>query len=311
MRVNFSNFGLVLAGLLMSCTAIQNLKNISQYEATLASSEQTDTTVTSIQARSDSKGREASLLVAFFGLDNGLPGVANKGVCPGAGGKDGMPVIFSREIDVSTMQAGDFRVTRTSGKVGSITCVTLAPADDAGELRTALLAGEFGSPEDQPAEVEIVGNILSMDKAVNFKSTRVNATRLEAGATMVFAENIPEQRLELGKRGTDLRWGGGTGCPVGTKAIVGVTWAGGVSKPGGGEIDGKEMSQYRVTLRTSTGKPLEVAPFVVADLIDGDNNHRLCLSEEGVPEAVFFPAGYLVDPRGDLNPDTRIQIVEP
>jgi hypothetical protein len=311
MRVCFSRSGLVVAGLLMSCAALQNLKNISEYEPTLASSEQLDTTVTSVQGRSDSRGREAGLLVAFFGLDNGLPGVANKGVCQGAGGKDGMPVIFSREIDVSTLQAGDFRVTRTSGKVGSITCVTLAPADDAGELRTALLAGEFGSPEDQPAVVEIVGNVLSLDQTVNFKGARVSATRLEAGATIVYAENVPAHRLELGKRGTDLRWGGGTGCPLGTKAVVGVTWAGGVSKPGGGEIGNKEMSQYRVTLRTSGGTSREVTPFEVADLNDGDNNHRLCLKEDGVPESVFFPAGFLVDPRGDLNPDTRSEVIDP
>jgi hypothetical protein len=52
----------------------------------------------------------AELLSAFFGLDNGLPPQA-EGVCRGAGGADGLPVIFSHELNVDTLQPGDFRVT--------------------------------------------------------------------------------------------------------------------------------------------------------------------------------------------------------
>ena len=86
----------------------------------------------------DSQGRFASLLVAFYGLDDDLPILSNQGICEGSAGKDGMPVIFSHEIDVTTMQKEDFRVTNASGTVGDMTCVTLDPADDMGEFRTAL-----------------------------------------------------------------------------------------------------------------------------------------------------------------------------
>ena len=86
-----------------------------------------------------------------------------------------MPVVFSHELDVNTLQAGDFKVTTTPGKVGELTCVTLAPANDEGELRTVLLVGEYGSIDDQPAKVEVVGNLLSIDQEVNFKGNMLRA----------------------------------------------------------------------------------------------------------------------------------------
>jgi len=308
MKVSCITLVLLILVLVSSCTTLEGMQDIMSYEIRLASSEQNDSTVTQVQDKVDGRGRRARLLVAFFGLDNKLPKVADRGVCKGAGGKDGMPVVFSHEIDVSTMQAGDFKVTTASGKIGQVLCATLAPADDPGELRTALLAGEFGSLEDQPAKVEIVGSILSIDRSINFKGESIGVTRLEEGATMVFAENVPKGQWDLGKTGTRLKWGGGTGCPLGTQNVVRVTWAGGVSKPGGGEADDKVREQYKVIVRKGDGTASAVVPFALADLNDGDNNHLLCLDAEGIPESVSFPAGFLVDPRGDLNPYTRADI---
>lgn len=71
----------------------------------------------------------------------------------------------------------------------------------------------------------IVGNMLSIDGSVNFKGTRVRATPLENGATMVLAEVLPEKYRELGRKATELAWGGGSGCPEGTRDVVRVTWA--------------------------------------------------------------------------------------
>lgn len=96
-----------------------------------------DTTVTT--GSTHATGR---LLSAFFGLDNGLPLGASMRLCRGAGRDDGMPVIFAQEVDVRTVQSGDFQVVTQSGQVGAIRCVTMAPAIDPGELRTALLVGE-------------------------------------------------------------------------------------------------------------------------------------------------------------------------
>ena len=274
----------------------------------LADSNPEDTTRTDIVAKEDASGRQAGLLTAFFGLDNGLPRVSNVGICRGAGGKDGMPVVFSHEVDIETMQAGDFRVIAESGAVGELTCVTPAPADDIGETRTILLVGEYGSDEDQPASVEIVGNLLSKDGQLNFRGLRTGVIALEAGPTMVWSEVVPESQWDLGKPATSVAFGGGDGCPAGTQQVVRVTWAGGVTKPGGEEIDDVERAAYRVTTSFGDDGETDVVPFAIGDRGDGDNNHELCLDRAGVPVRVSFPAGLVTDPREDLNPETSISI---
>lgn len=289
-----------------SCGLIENYKLLRSHEITLADSSPTDTTVTPVTANLDSQGRHARLLSAFFGVDNGLPRAANFVICEGAAGKDGMPVIFSHEIDVASMQAGDFRVTAASGKIGEITCVTLAPADDKGEFRTALLVGHYGSIDDQPVKVEIIGNLLSIDNSLNFKGASSNVIPLEEGPTLIWAEVVPESEWELGKEATPLPFGGGSGCPEGTKQVVRATWAGGVTKPGGDEVDDTERVKYRVTVAQEDNSTIEVTPFALGDLGDGDNNHELCLDVVGKPQGVFFPAGYMTDPREDLNPETTV-----
>ena len=219
-----------------------------------------------------------------------------------------MPVIFSHEIDYRTMQAGDFRVTMASGKVGEILAVTLAPADDKGEHRTVLIAGSYGSSKDQPVKVEIVGNLLSIDGSMNFKGASVNVTPLEEGPSMVWAEVVPEEEWDIGKVATPLPWGGGSGCAKGTKQVVRVTWNGGITKREGGEVDDVERVQYKVTLLLEDGRKADVTPFALGDLGDGDNNHELCLDVVGLPQSVNFSAGYVRDPRKDLNPETTIVV---
>jgi hypothetical protein len=271
-----------------------------------ADSTQSDTTTDIGAARQDPA--EARLLSAFFGLDNGLPLPANAGICPHAGGADGMPVIFSTEVDAATMQAGDFRVTTQSGQVGQIYCVTLGPALDPGEHRTALLVGEFGSAAtDPPARVEIVGNLLSINDALNFKGASIAVTPLAPGPTLVLAEVVPESQWNLGRPGGPR--GTGSGCPAaGTRQVVRAVWAGGVTVAGGQEAGDAERALYRVTLRKADGGEVEVVPFALADLGDGDNNHMLCLDVDGAPVRVSFPAGHLADPNGDFNPDTSVAL---
>jgi hypothetical protein len=90
-------------------------------------------------------------------------------LCNKGAGADGMPVVFSKELDVSSVQSGDFTVTLASGQTGPVYCNTFVPAVDAGELRTVLLIGEFGTGgKDEPVEVSITGNILNIDKTTNF-----------------------------------------------------------------------------------------------------------------------------------------------
>ncbi|MEO1151785.1 MAG: hypothetical protein AAFW83_12475 [Pseudomonadota bacterium] len=288
---------------------LRGAADIANYTRSLDAYAQTDKTETDVTNTRHADGRDASLISAFFGLDNALPErVTDRVACDGAGGKDGMPVIFSHEIDIKTLEPGDFRVTTASGAIGDVVCLTLAPAEDPGELRTALLAGDYGSIDDQPVTVDIIGNVLSLDGTVNFKGTTINVTALEAGPTIVWAEIVPEAQWDLGGKATSLAWGGGSRCPVGTQQVVRATWNGGVTKPGGEPADDDEGALYRVTVQGGAEAQAQVTPFALADLNDGDNNHLLCLDTTDPAIAVSFPAGHLTDPREDLNPSTTIAI---
>jgi len=245
--------------------------------------------------------QEARLVSAFFGLDNDLPFGANR-LCFGASGKDGMPVVFSHTLHPDTLQAEDFEVVTQSGDVRTPKCVTLRPAQDPGELRTVLLIGEFGdSPDNPPVSVKVVGDLLS-DGAppVNFNGTRTNVTPLVAGPSMVLAEPVPESEW--------TRKTSSTSCPKGVKQVIRVTWAGGVRRPDGDEPGEAERELYRVTVKRPDGSSDEINPVALAELEDTDNNHFLCLDTTDPAVAISFPAGHLVDPNKDMNPDTRITV---
>jgi len=302
-------FAIGCALILAGCERATLARGIANYERSLDAYAQTDTTVTAVTNARHADGRDAALISAFFGLDDALPeGRTDRVACEGAGGSDGMPVIFSHEVDPNSLEPGDFRVVAASGAIGEVTCLTLAPADDPGEWRTALLAGEYGSSENQPVSVEIVGNVLSLDGTVNFNGAGVEVVPLEAGPTLVWAEIVPPSQWELGAEATSLPWGGGDRCPVGTRQVVRATWGGGVTKPGGDPADDEERALYTVTMAGAEGAEIEVTPFALADLNDGDNNHLLCLDRAGAPLRVAFPAGALTDPNEDLNPDTEVDV---
>ena len=269
--------------------------------------DQTDTTI-ELPIPQESNG----LLSAFFGLDNELPRRALNFV-PGADGMDGMPVIFSREVDLESMQAGDFRVTTQSGDIGYIHGVTLAPAIDEGEFRTALLVGEYGSLEDPPVLVEIVGNLYSIDKSINFKGSSIVVIPLEDGPTLILAEIVQESiwSRNTGKR-PDRTTFSGSGVPEmeEIKQVIRVTWTGGVELENGKEIDSSNLMYYTVTVEASNGSTREINPIAFADLHDNDNNHLLCLDTDDHPISVTFQEGLLVDPNHDLNPETSVLITD-
>lgn len=247
------------------------------------------------------------LLSAYFGLDNALPRNAI-GLCRQAPNQDGMPVIFSAVIDPDTLQPQDFAVTTESGAVKTPVCVTLSPAIDEGELRTVLLIGQFGEADsDAPTRVEVVGEILGSLDGVNFIGASMDVTPLSAGPNLVMAELVPPIQMAIGR---DSGRQQGDGCPFEkTVRAVRVTWAGGVSNANGDEVGDVERALYRVTVTRPDGTLVEIAPFALADLGDGDNNHLLCLDTTDLPLSVFFPAGYLLDPNRDaLNPESVAQV---
>ena len=65
-----------------------------------------------------------------------------------------------------------------------------------------------------------------------------------------------------------------------------------------------------MTVQSGDGTRREVAPVALADLDDGDNNHLLCLDTADTPVSVSFPAGVLADPNDDVNPATKVQVIQ-
>ena len=257
---------------------------------------------------------EATLLSAFYGLVDSIrtPGL----FCRNRNENDGMPVVFSHELDASTIEANSFQIVKSSGSIGEVFCATLFPSCDFGEKRTVLLIGSFGGQSDPPQLVRIIGDIESMDGIHSFKGSQTAVVPLADGPSIVFAEKIEMKNSEQSVRLNIFRNVlfcfvfniCGTQCPEETKQIVLVTWNGGITKPDTNEIDDKERQLYNVKVQLEDGQILDVSPFAIADLNDRDNNHKLCLDVEGTPLSVSFPAGHIIDPAGDLNEESFVNI---
>lgn len=252
--------------------------------------------------------QSGALLSAFYGLQGTMPVWARLALCTEIEGGDGMPIVFGRTIDPATLQAGDVKVI-TASRAYTPTCLTMAPAVDAGELRTALLLGKLGTPDDPPLRVEIVGHVLSDDGAVDFRGARVDVTPLADGPSIVLAEIPPRAQWKLGVSDSDR--GVGDGCPEGTAQVVRTVWAGGVTKPGGDEIDDVERQAYRVRARLPDGTETTLTPDAIGDRGDGDNYHLLCFRTAMTPLSVSFPVGLMTDPNEDLNPATEVSLPSP
>ena len=273
----------------------------------LGACSQPATSTESVDTTADTQGlAEGTLLSAFFGLDNALPTVAHR-ICLGGAGKDGMPVITSKEVDHTSVQAGDFRVVKASGAQGSVDCVSLLPATDAGELRTILLIGEFGNDgEDPPAYVKIAGNLLSLDGQTNFKGASVKVTPLKDGPFLVAAQRVSEDERDMGLGA--LGTAGSLCTDPATAQQLRVTWAGGVTLKGGDAPTQEARQLYTVAVLGEDGATREVSPIELADHEDPDNNHVLCLDTPDEPVFVAFPKGHFTDPNEDPNPATSIAV---
>lgn len=71
---------------------------------------------------------------------------------PAWGGQDGVPVVFSAEVDPMTVDPAAFVVRLSDGSVVVPEQAVLAPASEADENRTILLIGNFGAPGECPGE---------------------------------------------------------------------------------------------------------------------------------------------------------------
>lgn len=247
------------------------------------------------------KSREAVVLTAFFGLDE-LP-MQSMMLYQKAFGKNGMPVVFSQEVEPSTLDQTDFEVITKDGSKHEVEFVTLKPANEEFELRTVLLIGEYGTyPDNSPIRVNIVGDLYSRS-GQNYKGQGLDVIPLPRGPIISYAEYFAlDEAYPYVKRGS------GCDCPRDeTEQVVRTVWAGGVRAIDGKELGDRELQDFEITL-VNRADTLKVHPYKIADLKDNDNNIDLCLKEKGIPIFVKAKDGIAIDPRDDANPTTQKEI---
>lgn len=228
-----------------------------------------------------------AILSAFYGLNNGVPGMYAG--CGLTGAQDGMPIVLDQQFPLPAMlEPSAFVVHRQSGAQGLVACATLTPAVEPEERRTILLIGEFASVDDPPVGVEIVESVVT-DSGSDAKGAKIETViPLDAGPSIVIAQNYSAANLATG---------GADECPVTTNHIIKTTWDGGVTGHQGADLD--ETQRLGTTIEYENGE-IRVAT-VLADIADGDNHVEFCMSAPGDPVSITVYPGLYEDPNNDPN----------
>ncbi len=240
------------------------------------------------------------ILSASWGLNNGTG-------CPGGErGLDNIPVTFDWYIRDSSIDVGDFLITRDDGSTTTPVCALQFPPDELNERQTVNLIGDFGDPSSaRPVKVSVVGALQGQPiGATRWHDLPRGLThavdQIEGGPYMVDAWVLTKGQLK-----GDLNR-----CTVG-KTFVRVVWSNGLTAyPDGSEIGASVVASYRAVFTLPSGKSKQVRPLAVGDLADhsstanDDNMHDLCLPalpRGAVLVAVKIGAEQIQDPNGDPN----------
>ena len=241
-----------------------------------------------------------TIVSAFFGLDNVLPGL----LCNQPGSQlDGMPVNFKFPLDVSSLSETDFEVVDRLGNIHTPNCVSLAPANENGENRSVLLLGEFGTAvTNPPVEVRVTGDLFTTDtisgesacsEIINLNGiTTTNVISLDDGPSLFFAQKIDGNLNE---------------CNSGTQTIQ-VAWNGGITPYISGDTE-SDLFQYYIGYSDSSGVLIPHVPISIADINDNDNFHQLCFSTSDEIVKVSMMANTVEDPNHDPNLYSEIDVV--
>ena len=240
-----------------------------------------------------SQTQNSSILSAYHGLDQ-LPLVASVLCGFNVAGDDGMPVVFSTQLNVDSVDPESFLVTRSDGEVVVPNCATLHPADEPLELRTVLLTGDFGTFGETPLRVEVTGPLLTIGGESLLGLSTEDITPLEDGPRVVLAERFTPETPGLAGE-----------CPDGTAQVVQLTWEGGVTGPSNAELGEDQRLGTLVLLEDGT----TVNPVALVD-DDPDNHVLACLAEESPAQSVEVHAGLFHDPGDIANPATEIEVTD-
>ena len=234
-----------------------------------------------------------SILSAYHGLDQ-LPFPANLLCGFNVAGDDGMPVVFSTQLQVDSVVPESFRVIRSDGESVVPNCATLHPADEPLELRTVLLTGDFGTFGETPLRVEVTGPLLTVDGESLLGLSTEDITPLEDGPRVVLAERFAPDTNGLAGE-----------CPNGTAQVVQLTWEGGVTGPDNAALGEDQRLGTFVVLENG----YTVNPIALVD-DDPDNHVLACLAEDSPAQLVAVLAGLFHDPGDIANPATHTEVID-
>ena len=235
----------------------------------------------------------ASILSAYHGLDQ-LPAVASVLCGFNVAGDDGMPVVFSTQLQVDSVVPESFLVIRSDGESVVPNCATLHPADEPLEQRTVLLTGDFGTFGETPIRVEITGSLLTVDGDSLLGLSTEDITPLEDGPQVVLAERFAPDTNGLAGE-----------CPDGTVQVVQLTWEGGVTGPDNAALGEDQRLGTRVLLEDGS----VVNPLALVD-DDPDNHVLACLAEDSPAQWVVVNADLFHDPGDIANPATHAEVID-
>ena len=235
----------------------------------------------------------ASILSAYHGLDQ-LPAVASVLCGFNVAGDDGMPVVFSTQLQVDSVVPESFLVIRSDGESVVPNCATLHPADEPLEQRTVLLTGDFGTFGETPLRVEVTGSLLTFDGESLLGLSTEDITPLEDAPRVVLAERFAPDTNGLAGE-----------CPNGTAQVVQLTWEGGVTGPANAALGEDQRLGTWVLLEDGA----TVNPLALVD-DDPDNHVLACLAEDSRAQWVVVHAGLFHDPGDIANPATHAEVAD-
>jgi hypothetical protein len=236
---------------------------------------------------------EARILSVYHGLDPLPPRATLLCGLPPKAGQDGMPVIFSVQINATSVSASAFAVETSSGEIVTPLCATLRPAIEPLEQRTVLLIGPFSIEGSLPINVEVVEQLEDIDgnSLVGLRGEKVTA--LAEGPSLVLAERFAPDTSGLEGE-----------CLEGTTQAIQLTWEGGVTGPQSAVLAEAQRTAMSILLENGD----RVHPLSLAD-DDPDNHVIACIAETSLAVSVSVKTGFFHDPGDDANPETNIDVI--
>ena len=226
---------------------------------------------------------DALVLSAFLAVvDAGNPaGIAGLSGCEQEAGDDAIPVIFSVQVDESTLDASDFSVETASGAQYTPTCATLSPADEPDEGYTVLMTGPLGDAADRPVSVSVVGELAGRDGA-DLSALESPTITDGPGPTLILA----------------IETDAGEACAaLGSDVEIQTVWQ--------SSVNGSSETAAAISLVSADG---DANPTGFDDDGDSDNHVVLCVPPGHDTTRVEVGAGVVSNPAGLSNPEVSVEL---